>query len=106
MVFILRESEYCVVLDSACLSTVCGKAWFEKYLSVLDDKDKTRVQRENRFWWRTWEEAVERTSTVAVGECGLDDTIGMAFHSAHVMDPLDENLSIQRCLSHLGNQRS
>ena len=35
----------CAVLDSACSSTVCGKAWFEHYLNSLEPEDKNEVKK-------------------------------------------------------------
>ena len=37
------DARNCVVLDSACSSTVCGKFWLDGYLKSLDKEDKTKV---------------------------------------------------------------
>ena len=33
-----REAGGCMVLDSACTSTVCGSGWFDDYVASLDEK--------------------------------------------------------------------
>jgi hypothetical protein len=39
------EARYCAVLDSACSSTVCGRAWMDNYLECLPLDDQSRVIR-------------------------------------------------------------
>ncbi|XP_078578773.1 uncharacterized protein LOC144863466 [Branchiostoma floridae x Branchiostoma japonicum] len=41
-----EEDLLCAVLDSACSSTVCGREWLDKYLSVLDKKARVNVTRD------------------------------------------------------------
>ena len=41
------EALGCVVLDSACSSTVCGKEWFDHYLNSLEPEDKSKVRTMN-----------------------------------------------------------
>ena len=38
------EARNCVVLDSACSSTVCGQSWLSCYLQSIAEKDKEKVK--------------------------------------------------------------
>ena len=40
-----REAGGCMVLDSACTSTVCGSGWFDDYVASLDEKDRADVEK-------------------------------------------------------------
>ena len=40
------EGRNCVVLDSACSSTVCGDKWLECYLESLDEQESAEVKSE------------------------------------------------------------
>ena len=48
-----QEADNCVILDSACTATVCGKSWMEKYRSSLsEDKRKTVTITQSRDWFK------------------------------------------------------
>ena len=34
----------CAVLDSACISTVCGDSWIKNYIQSLDKDDRQKVK--------------------------------------------------------------
>ena len=38
------EVMYSAVLDSACASTVCGKAWLDSYINSLSENDRSKVR--------------------------------------------------------------
>jgi hypothetical protein len=40
-----EESRKCVVLDSACSSTVCGEDWLDDYLCSLEPTDREKVKK-------------------------------------------------------------
>ena len=40
------DARNCAVLDSACTSTVCGRAWLDNYVSSLSEKDRCQVTSE------------------------------------------------------------
>ena len=37
------DARNCVVLDSACSSTVCGRHWLDAYLKSLDSEDRDKI---------------------------------------------------------------
>ena len=39
-----KESQNCIVLDSACTRNVCGHHWLDCYLAALDDTNKEKVK--------------------------------------------------------------
>ena len=43
----ISEAYNCAVLDSACTSTVCGRAWLDTYLDTLSETDCKTVQRQD-----------------------------------------------------------
>ena len=38
------DARNCEVLDSACSSTVCGRNWFDNYISSLRQEDKAKIK--------------------------------------------------------------
>ena len=38
------EASNCMVLDSACSSTVCGQNWLDCYIESLDPNDKAKTE--------------------------------------------------------------
>ena len=39
------DARNCALLDSACISTVCGEIWLENYLSSPDHEDRRKLKR-------------------------------------------------------------
>ena len=40
---LLRETLGCGVVDSGCITTVCGEIWFESYVETLSENDRRRI---------------------------------------------------------------
>ena len=43
---LLKESQGCAILDSGCITTVCGSEWFDLYTSHLSDFQKSSLKEE------------------------------------------------------------
>ena len=43
---LLKDSQGCAILDSGCITTVCGKEWFDSYTSQLSDYQKSFLKEE------------------------------------------------------------
>ena len=44
---LVEESEGCAVLDTGCIKTVCGAAWYENYINKLSSFDQSKVVEKN-----------------------------------------------------------